>query len=304
MPRVCAQRLSASPSSAHQTGPGPGDARLVLNAFRRHRVLHRADVIRGPRGIEVLNAFRRHRVLHSTCGTRPRASSSAQRLSASPSSALRRPRVAARPRRRAQRLSASPSSAPDWIVVLGSSPECSTPFGVTEFCTLSISIYGITQSGCSTPFGVTEFCTVGMTVSPDHMRGAQRLSASPSSAPRASRSRTGSAAGAQRLSASPSSAPARPKPLARRPGSVLNAFRRHRVLHGVPPTAITLPKRAQRLSASPSSARGLSADGPLNTKVLNAFRRHRVLHRSSGNVPDNNHLLHLLSWTPDHQLAR
>ena len=59
----------------------------------------------------------------------------------------------------AQRLSASLSSAQEVGQHQSRPVVCSTPFGVTEFCTPRICQTAAGTAACSTPFGVTEFCT-------------------------------------------------------------------------------------------------------------------------------------------------
>ena len=236
---------------------------------------------------------------------------SAQRLSASLSSSRGPRRTSATARTGAQRLSASLSSSrveaghyvaherlcstPFGVTVffthrphadIAHTGRCSTPFGVTVFFTARVADWRpATLCGCSTPFGVTVFFTrTGRAAAPPrrvlnafrrhcllHMtpmlsapapQGAQRLSASLSSS-RPSPARTSARVGcAQRLSASLSSSRRASRPCSRRGSRVLNAFRRHCLLH------------AERIDHQ-FARRG----------VLNAFRRHCLLHAGCSGSP-------------------
>ena len=281
--RSGAQRLSASLSSSRARRPGPLRATHVLNAFRRHCLLHVSTAAQSmprsqcstPFGVtvfftlkavvgnipmsSVLNAFRRHCLLH--------------RAAADLHAADRR---------------------------------CSTPFGVTVFFTPVPGPVADEIGRCSTPFGVTVFFTTRTSRRSCWPRGAQRLSASlssslscwkaPMSLSRCStpfgvtvfftlttaaplvpsgtgcstpfgvtvfftgaQSPTGTGStGAQRLSASLSSSrdTARPAALG--------------------------PSCAQRLSASLSSSLVTGSTARDLVPVLNAFRRHCLLHTRSG----------------------
>ena len=181
----------------------------------------------------------------------------AQRLSASQRSAQYIRGPASRPAVRAQRLSASQRSAlphrarrGDLVRVLNAFRHhrgrhsrvakilpafalCSTPFGITEVGTRSISARHSISVACSTPFGITEVGT-SLTIAraaaavsaqrlsasqrsarnpparvPWHRSGAQRLSASQRSAPPSRASLRAQLTCAQRLSASQRSAPRR-----------------------------------------------------------------------------------------------
>ena len=184
----------------------PPARRRVLNAFRRHCLLHDVeDVQRGspagcstPFGVTVfftpspsptragtwvLNAFRRHCLLHG--------------------------------RRSGSRASSS---------------RCSTPFGVTVFFTAQGDWNPSPLTRCSTPFGVTVFFT-------------------------------------------------QLRPVARSSHAVLNAFRRHCLLHSAATgTTATAGVCAQRLSASLSSSHDRRHAPTARPPVLNAFRRHCLLH--------------------------
>src|SRR5207253_215977 len=89
----------------------------------------------------------------------------------------------------AQRLAASLPSAPSCPRV---SPRdcrmCSTPRGVTAFCTPASEATPVGPARCSTPRGVTAFCTYIVSCSLRRGYGAQRLAASLPSAPPSSQS--------------------------------------------------------------------------------------------------------------------
>ena len=254
-PYSSAQRLSASQISAHYDREQRRCVRLVLNAFRHHRFLHKEeltasekrDLCSTPFGITdfctdtcadiyhyldvVLNAFRHHRFLHNH----------------------------------------RPPLERDGLLVLNA-------FRHHRFLHWLVDIPVLWLRVCSTPFGITDFCTRSPTRDPRSSCGAQRLSASQISAPSLSRESRGAARVlnafrhhrflhflttrrssiwlcAQRLSASQISAQSSPPP---------GCFR---------------GPCAQRLSASQISALSVILEMRLLHLVLNAFRHHRFLHR-------------------------
>src|SRR5262245_19092142 len=147
---------------------------------------------------------------------------------------------------------------------------------------------------------------------------AQRLAASSASPRHPLALAKGFRIRAQRLAASSASPPSSRRSC-RAPSRVLNASRRHRLLHpSALPLARTIRRRAQRLaasSASPRLDRGRAGDPPrcstprgvigFSTRalslgvvaqdVLNASRRHRLLHRSRPGLLAHNHFRPLIS---------
>ena len=133
----------------------------VLNAFRHHRS-HHGWPCQGHHstGSPVLNAFRHHRSHHTartptTCTRSP----SAQRLSASQISSLRRSE-----RRESGWACSTPFGITDLITVNKEGiynlvKECSTPFGITDLITrLRLGLLHFLLQ-CSTPFGITDLIT-------------------------------------------------------------------------------------------------------------------------------------------------
>ena len=58
------------------------------------------------------------------------------------------------------------SALEDVLVRMRWLAECSTPFGINEFCTV-VEASGLDVAcQCSTPFGINEFCTQILPVSP------------------------------------------------------------------------------------------------------------------------------------------
>ncbi len=134
---------------------------------------------------------------------------------------------------------------------------------------------------CSTPFGITDFRTISRPRSSAGTSGAQRLSASQISARSSSCSAIPHKSGAQRLSASQISAHFRDRGIPHR-CQVLNAFRHHRFPHA---SAVQLEK-ARTLCSTPfgiTDFRTLLYSFPLSiiSIVLNAFRHHRFPHFSN-----------------------
>ena len=294
----CAQRLSASKSSAHH---GRG-------------VRHSDPGCSTPFGIKEFCTQLR-------IGTEVADELSAQRLSASKSSApepgllwtgtsrcstpfgikefCTGPSPAPNPASKtsAQRLSASKSSAPGrrrahrggnqpvlnafrhQRVLHARAPAgqelplgCSTPFGIKEFCTHGADGRGGSEQRCSTPFGIKEFCTLCGLHTADPA-GAQRLSASKSSAQILLED--------HELATPTCSTPFGIKEFCTsgilstqffEMICVLNAFRHQRVLH----TLIRISARgqgtgAQRLSASKSSAQNQAAIRDKQTECSTPF---------------------------------
>ena len=307
---VGAQRLSASSSGSRLGRAIAISASEVLNAFRRHRRVHRRTWRRCQCGQSVLNAFRRHRRVHTERrALRWPALTGAQRLSASSSGSREcRERPASAPAG-AQRLSASSS---------GSRRRLDTRHrrrgSVLNAFRRHRRVHPAaspapTESGeCSTPFGII----VGFT--PTRGRTAR---IAPSSAQRLSASSSGSLADSSTADASSvtCSTPfgvivgfTRPDGVAcvdlrrvlnafrrhrrvhrRRtapgatPVELLNAFRRHRRVHARRRRLVARRRRAaQRLSASSSGSPGSARSRRRGRhQVLNAFRRHRRVHAST-----------------------
>ncbi len=255
---ACAQRLAASLPSARRRHRRPGVPAGVLNASRRHCLLHgsRDDPVRPPR--VVLNASRRHCLLHPSGQVTRRTSRDV--LNASRRHCLLHigsKRTAPSLSRCSTPRGVTAFCTDDFTPSASPKVECSTPRGVTAFCThdarpavrassacvLNASrrhcLLHPTSRGslvirpylCSTPRGVTAFCTTRRSARPSwHGPRAQRLAASLPSA----------RSGSSRCHAS---------------ARVLNASRRHCLLHG-PRAGGRRPGRgsAQRLAASLPSA--------------------------------------------------
>ena len=276
-----AQRLSASSSGSHAAHDHLGRHQRVLNAFRRHRRVHRRRSRRSrPSGGPVLNAFRRHRRVHPGHGFMLAVyCGGAQRLSAS-SSGSRAPGRRSPPSTTcAQRLSASSSGSLDDGDPLRRRPlrvlnafrrhrrvhrrdvghhrprhRVLNAFRRHRRVHHGAEVAARDRLRCSTPFGVI----VGFTVGPDDhdlpefaVLNAFR------------RHRRVHVPGVQ------------VEPLA---GQVLNAFRRHRRVHAAVGAVGPGLGSAQRLSASSSGSRNDPDSEAYVREVLNAFRRHRRVH--------------------------
>ncbi len=211
---------------------------MVLNAFRRHRLGHRQRRPHARRTAAVLNAFRRHRLGHRP---RPRSCATGQVVCSTPFGVTDLvtaswPCCSAR-WDCAQRLSASQTWSRPVRGAADRRQWCSTPFGVTDLVTSSSSSKPGSSQVCSTPFGVTDLVTGHLSPEQALLNSAQRLSASQTWSRDLGRRRPAPAC-AQRLSASQTwSHEARRTP--RHHGTVLNAFRRHRLGHA---TACALPR--------------------------------------------------------------
>ncbi len=107
---------------------------------------------------------------------------------------------------RAQRLSASLTSAHDGRVATGGAILGAQRLSASLTSALRALEEDIAQSGCSTPFGISDFGTVSLTVDVELFFSAQRLSASLTSAHQKARRCPRLIARAQRLSASLTSA--------------------------------------------------------------------------------------------------
>ena len=133
--------------------------------FRHHggcHALHTKARTSSALDRQVLNALRHHGGWHDgrADSRAVAADASAQRLSASRTSSLRRPSFCLLVASGAQRLSASRTSSRDTVKTEFLNGErCSTPFGITEggMTVDHASLQG--HAACSTPFGITEGAT-------------------------------------------------------------------------------------------------------------------------------------------------
>ena len=274
-----AQRLSASTNCSQPGHFGRFFGEVVLNAFRHQRTVHQHRIDHQRRHCWVLNAFRHQRTVHSLSPSKWRTVSFVL-------NAFRHQRTV---------------HLRELRFIGVKSPMCSTPFGINELFTTSVtapyqrrasaqrlsastncspSTTGSSERSCrmcSTPFGINELFTI-----------RERLLAL-------------LGAGAQRLSASTNcSLPASSVFLTML--QVLNAFRHQRTVHvlrrhrqrqanecstpfGINELFTTIAKDgktcrlgAQRLSASTNCSLNTIDHSMRRNVVLNAFRHQRTVH--------------------------
>ena len=108
---------------------------------------------------------------------------------------------------------------------------CSTPFGITDYSTLTFSAASVIASECSTPFGITDYSTAAYHARCSPESRAQRLSASQTIPPGTMDHSRNETVRAQRLSAS-QTIPQHWHAGQTAVFDVLNAFRHHRLFHG------------------------------------------------------------------------